>query len=97
MADKMLRSGPMPVRLSSASRQPSRRHQMGIRVRLADREPVGLALRRLRKLLYDSGIHREIWVHSFYVKDSQIKRHRKHVKLLKARRAISLAKCAGER
>jgi small subunit ribosomal protein S21 len=56
---------------------------MGLRMRVHDREPIGAALRRFKKLIERSGMKGEIRAHEYYEKPSEA-RTRKEVKRLKA-------------
>ncbi|MHB1422946.1 MAG: 30S ribosomal protein S21 [Gemmataceae bacterium] len=69
---------------------------MGVRIVLADKEPVGLALRRLKKALEREGV---AWVarhRGAFLKPTQIRRAKEFKKRFKARQATLLAKMAGE-
>ena len=41
---------------------------MGLRMRVHDREPIGAALRRFKKLVERSGLKREVRAHEYYEK-----------------------------
>jgi small subunit ribosomal protein S21 len=41
---------------------------MGLRMRVHDREPIGAALRRFKKLVERSGLKRELRAHEYYEK-----------------------------
>jgi len=60
---------------------------MSLRMRLRDREPIGMALRRFKKLLERSGLLQEARKHSHYAKPCEIRRSAK----LRKRRAIRKA------
>lgn len=49
---------------------------MGLRMRVHDREPIGAALRRLKKLLERSGIKRELRAHEHYEKPCDARRRK---------------------
>jgi hypothetical protein len=75
---------------------------MGVRIVLAEREPIGLALRRFRKLLEQ---HRASWKWhkpvgwrglNYYVKPSKVRGVKRFLKKVKARSATLRAKTAGE-
>jgi small subunit ribosomal protein S21 len=69
---------------------------MGVRIVLADKEPIGLALRRFKRLLER---HRASYLprrHRYFVKPTEIRRAKRFQKKFKARRATLLAKQAGE-
>jgi len=69
---------------------------MGVRIVLADKEPIGLALRRVKKLLEREGVTWESKRRGSFVKPTQIRRAKKFRKKFKAREATLLAKMAGE-
>jgi small subunit ribosomal protein S21 len=54
---------------------------MSLRMRVRDREPIGMALRRFKKLLERSGLTREARKHSYYEKPSELRRSAKLRKL----------------
>ena len=58
---------------------PGESERMSIRMRVHDREPIGAALRRFKKLLERSGIKREIRAHEYYEKPCEA-RSRKEAK-----------------
>ena len=60
---------------------------MGIRMRLHDGEPLGLALRRFKKLVARTGLARDLREHQTYAEPSLLRRTKKFQKRLKARRA----------
>ena len=47
---------------------------MPLRMRVHDREPIGLALRRFKKLLERSGIQKELRKRKFYLKPCEARR-----------------------
>ncbi len=49
---------------------------MGLRMRVHDREPIGAALRRFKKLVERSGIKREVRAHEYYVKPCEMRRRK---------------------
>lgn len=61
---------------------------MPLRMRLRDKEPIGLALRRFKKLVERSGIQRELRKHAHYEKPSEARRRAK----LRKRSAIRKGK-----
>jgi ribosomal protein S21 len=69
---------------------------MGVRIVLADKEPVGLALRRLKKLLEREGVAWETRRRRSFLKRTEIRRAKEFKKRFKAREATLLAKMAGE-
>jgi small subunit ribosomal protein S21 len=58
----------------TALRQLFKTHNMGVRIRLHDREPIGLALRRLRKLQDRHGYNADLRKHLYFVKPSVLRR-----------------------
>ena len=69
---------------------------MGVKIVLAEREPIGLALRRFRKKLERNGITYECQRNRWFTKATEIRRAKEFQKSYKARRATLLAKRAGE-
>ena len=61
---------------------------MGLRMRVHDREPIGMALRRFKKLIERSGIQKEARAHQHYEKPSEARR-RAEVRRLKSVRKAS--------
>ncbi len=69
---------------------------MPLRMRLHDREPIGLALRRFKKMLERSGLAREIrFRQSRFRPWAEIRRHKEYTKLRKSRDQTRLDKRAG--
>ena len=64
---------------------------MPLRMRVHEREPIGLALRRFKKLLERSGMKKEIRAHEYYEKPSEA-RTRKERSRLRAIRKAALGK-----
>ena len=63
---------------------------MGLRMRIHDREPIGAALRRFKKLIERSGMKGELRAHEYYEKPSEGRR-RQEVRRQKAiRKAVSM-------
>jgi small subunit ribosomal protein S21 len=50
---------------------------MSLRMRVHEREPIGMALRRLKKLLERSGMLKELRKRSHYEKPSEVRRRAK--------------------
>ena len=50
---------------------------MSLRMRIHDREPIGLALRRFKKLLERSGLTKELRKHKYYEKPCEVRRRNK--------------------
>ena len=61
---------------------------MSLRMRIHDREPIGLALRRFKKLLERSGLTKELRKHKYYEKPCEVRRRNK----LRKENAIRKAK-----
>jgi small subunit ribosomal protein S21 len=59
---------------------------MTLRMRLFDREPIGAALRRFKKLLERSGIKKELRQRKYYEKPSELRRRARLRKLNAIRR-----------
>jgi small subunit ribosomal protein S21 len=49
---------------------------MGLRMRVYDREPIGAALRRFKKLIERSGLKREVRAHEYYEKPCDARRRK---------------------
>ena len=64
---------------------------MPLRMRVHDREPIGLALRRFKKLLERSGIQKELRKRKYYEKPCEA-RTRKERNRIKAIRKAALGK-----
>ena len=47
---------------------------MSLRMRVHDREPIGAALRRFKKLIERSGLKKELRQHEYYVKPCELRR-----------------------
>jgi small subunit ribosomal protein S21 len=62
---------------------------MGLRMRVHDREPIGAALRRFKKLIERSGMKRELREHEYYVKPCEL-RNRKEAKRKRAIKKAAL-------
>ena len=63
---------------------------MPLRMRVHDREPIGAALRRFKKLLERSGVKRELRAHEYYEKPCDARRR----KAANRQRAIKKAAAA---
>ena len=61
---------------------------MPLRMRVHDREPIGAALRRFKKLLERSGLTKELRKHKYYEKPCEVRRRNK----LRKENAIRKAK-----
>ena len=62
---------------------------MGLRMRVHDREHIGAALRRFKKLLERSGVKGEIRAHEYYEKPCDARR-RKEARRIKAIKKAAL-------
>jgi len=62
---------------------------MGLRMRVHDREPIGAALRRFKKLVERSGIKREVRAHEHYVKPCEARRRKEAQKVRAILKAAS--------
>jgi small subunit ribosomal protein S21 len=60
-------------------------------MRIHDREPLGAALRRFKKLLERSGITKELRSRKYYEKPCEVRRRAQQRKLSAIRKARSLA------
>ena len=60
---------------------------MTLRMRVHDREPIGLALRRFKKLLERSGLKKELRKREYYEKPCEARRRSAMRKLSVARRS----------
>ena len=63
---------------------------MGLRMRVHDREPIGAALRRFKKLVERTGMKRELRAHEYYEKPCDARR-RKAAQRVRAIRKAALA------
>ena len=73
---------------------------MPLRMRVHEREPIGLALRRFKKLLERSGIQKELRKRKYYEKPCEARRRaelRKQSAIRKARTAAAQALTAARR
>jgi len=64
---------------------------MTLRMRVHEREPIGAALRRFKKLIERSGMKRELRAHEYYEKPCE-KRSRKKLSRLRAIKKASIKK-----
>jgi ribosomal protein S21 len=69
---------------------------MGVRIIVAEREPIGLVLKRFNKLLERHGITWEMRRRKDFAKATQARRAKRFQKRFKARKATLLAQRAGE-
>jgi small subunit ribosomal protein S21 len=63
---------------------------MGLRMRVHDREPIGAALRRFKKLIERSGMKAELRAHEYYEKPCEQRRRAQIRKVNAARKAARL-------
>jgi small subunit ribosomal protein S21 len=70
--------------------------EMGIRIDLVDKEPIGLALRRFKKLLQRNGAVWELRRRAYFIPASQLRRAKWFKKKFKARNATLVAQMAGQ-
>jgi small subunit ribosomal protein S21 len=63
---------------------------MPLRMRVHDREPIGQALRRFKKLLERSGVQKELRAHQHYEKPCEVRRR------ARLRRARAARKATGD-
>jgi ribosomal protein S21 len=68
---------------------------MGVRIVVADREPIGLALKRLKRQLALQGVSWEMRRRMYFADPTQARRAKQFQKRLKARKATLLAQIAG--
>jgi small subunit ribosomal protein S21 len=61
--------------------------RMTLRMRVHDKEPIGLALRRFKKLIERSGMQKELRAHQHYEKPSELRRRARLRKEKAARKA----------
>jgi small subunit ribosomal protein S21 len=74
----------------------TRRTEMGVRIVVADREPIRLALRRFKKLLKRNNLLGESRRREYFIKPTQTRRRKRFKKKFKARLATLHAKQAGQ-
>jgi small subunit ribosomal protein S21 len=60
---------------------------MSLRMRVHDKEPIALALRRFKKLIERSGMQKELRAHQHYEKPSELRRRSRLRKEKAARKA----------
>jgi small subunit ribosomal protein S21 len=60
---------------------------MGLRMRVHDKEPIGQALRRFKKLIERSGMQKELRAHQYYEKPCEQRRRAQLRKEKAARKA----------
>ena len=63
---------------------------MTLRMRVHEREPIGMALRRFKKLIERSGMQTELRAHQHYEKPSELRRRARLRKEKAARKASEL-------
>jgi len=62
--------------------------RMSIRMRVHDREPIGAALRRFKKLLERSGLKKELRKHEYYEKPCELRRRAELRKVRAIRKGV---------
>jgi small subunit ribosomal protein S21 len=65
---------------------------MGLRMRVHDREPIGAAMRRFKKLLERSGMKGELRAHEYYEKPCEARRRQELRRQKAIRKAASMPK-----
>jgi small subunit ribosomal protein S21 len=65
---------------------------MGLRMRVHEREPIGAALRRFKKLIERSGMRRELRAHEYYEKPCEARRRQEANRKRAMKKAASLAR-----
>jgi small subunit ribosomal protein S21 len=65
---------------------------MSLRMRVHDREPIGAALRRFKKLLERSGMKAEIRAHEYYEKPCDARRRKEARRKKAISKALTLRK-----
>lgn len=61
---------------------------MSVRMRIHDREPIGQAMRRFKKLIERSGMQKELRAHQYYEKPCEQRRRAMMQKVKSARKAM---------
>jgi small subunit ribosomal protein S21 len=69
---------------------------MSVRIVLADKEPIGLALRRFKRQVERSRLTHEVRCHETFLKPNQHRRSKAYKKRIKARLATLIAQIRGE-
>jgi ribosomal protein S21 len=69
---------------------------MGVRIVVGEREPIGQALKRLRRSMQAEGVSWEMRRRRYFVPAAQDRRAKRFQKRFKARQATLLAQRAGE-
>jgi small subunit ribosomal protein S21 len=65
---------------------------MGLRMRVHDKEPIGAALRRFKKLIERSGVKRELRAHEYYEKPCEARRRKEASRKRAIRKAAIMPK-----
>jgi small subunit ribosomal protein S21 len=63
---------------------------MGLRMRVHEREPIGAALRRFKKLIERSGMNRAQREHAYYEKPSEARRRKESRRIKAIKKAASM-------
>ena len=65
---------------------------MSVRMRVHDREPIGAALRRFKKLIERSGMKRELRAHEHYEKPCEARRRKQLGRIRANKKAATVKK-----
>lgn len=65
---------------------------MGLRMRVHEREPIGAALRRFKKLIERSGMKKELRAHENYEKPCDARRRKEARRITAIRKALAKPK-----
>ena len=63
---------------------------MSVRMRVHDREPIGAALRRFKKLIERSGMKRELRAHEHYEKPCEARRRKQLGRVRAIKKALTI-------
>ncbi len=69
---------------------------MGVRIVVAEGKPIGLALRRFKKMVEREGVAWEIRRRAYFVDGTEVRRAKRFRKRFKTREAVLVAQMAGE-
>jgi len=75
------------LRILALFLDPRKEDELTLRMRVHDKEPIGLALRRFKKLIERSGMQKELRAHQHYEKPSELRRRARLRKEKAARKA----------
>lgn len=65
---------------------------MSVRMRVHDKEPIGAALRRFKKLIERSGMKRELRAHEHYEKPCEARRRKQLSRIRAIKKAATIKK-----